>query len=215
MFEISCVHIRAELIWVHIRAHHLLTTIDVSHLCFVLFFILLKYSWFCWGSVTQSGRILCDPMDYNMPAGFPILHCLPEFAQADVHWIGDAIQPSHSLSPLLLLPSVFPSISVFSNESSLHIWWPKCWCFSSSISPSSGICILQWSMQDWFHLRLTGCISLLSKGLSRVFSNPTVQKHSFLSTQPLWANSHVCTWLLEKLYLWVYKPFWPSDGSAF
>ena len=89
--------------------------------------------------------------------------------------------------PLLLLPSVFPSIRVFSNESALHIRWPKYWSFSFSISP-------HWSPLGW-----TGWISLLSRGLSRVFSNTTVQKHQFIGTRPsLRANSHICTWLLEK-----------------
>ena len=74
--------------------------------------------------------------------------------------------------PLLLLPSIFPSIRVFSNESALCIRWPKYWSFSFSISPSeeySGLISLGW----------IGWISLLSKGLSRVFSNTTVQKHQF------------------------------------
>ena len=74
---------------------------------------------------------------------------------------------------LLLLPSIFPSIRVFSNESVLCIKWPKYWSFSLSISPSNNI-------QDWFPLGWTGWISLQSKGLSRVFSNTTVQKHQFL-----------------------------------
>ena len=63
---------------------------------------------------------LCDPMGYSTP-GFPILHYLPEFAQIHVHWVSDAIQPSHSLPPLLLLPSIFPSIRVFSSELVVHI----------------------------------------------------------------------------------------------
>ena len=63
-------------------------------------------------------------MDCSMP-GLPVLHQLPEFTQTHVHWVGDAIQPSHSLSILLLLPSIFPNIRVFSNESALHIRWPK------------------------------------------------------------------------------------------
>ena len=77
---------------------------------------------------------LCNPMDYSTP-GFPVLYCLPEFAQTHKHWVHDAIQSSHPLSPLLLLPSVFPSIRVFSNESALHIRWPKYWSFSFKISP--------------------------------------------------------------------------------
>ena len=77
--------------------------------------------------------------------------------------------------PLLLPPSVFPSIRVFSNESSHRIRWPNYWSFSFSISPSKNI-------QDWFSLGLTGLISLQSKGLSKVF-NTTVQKHQFFGAQ--------------------------------
>ena len=77
---------------------------------------------------------LGDPMDCSMP-GFPLLHCLMKFAQTHVHWVSDAIQPSHPLPPLLLLPSVFPSIRLFSSESALHIRWPQYWSFSFSISP--------------------------------------------------------------------------------
>ena len=73
----------------------------------------------CCSSVAQSCPTLCDPMDCSTP-GFPVLHCLPELAQTPVHRVGDAIQPAHPRSPLLLLPSVLPSIRVFSNESALH-----------------------------------------------------------------------------------------------
>ena len=73
-------------------------------------------------------------MDCSTP-GLLVHHQLPELAQTHVHPIGDAIQPSHPLCPLLL-PSIFPSIRVFSNESVLHIRWPKYWSFSFSISPS-------------------------------------------------------------------------------
>ena len=78
--------------------------------------------------------------------------------------------------PLLLLLSIFLSIRVFSNESVLHIRWPKIWSFSSAS-------ILPMNIQDWFPLGWTGWIPLQSKGLSRVFSNTTVQKHQFFSTQ--------------------------------
>ena len=78
--------------------------------------------------------------------------------------------------PLLHLSSIFLSIRVFSNESDLHIRWPKYWSFSFSISPSN-------DTQDWSPLGWTGWISLQSKGLSRVFSNITVQKHQFFSSQ--------------------------------
>ena len=92
--------------------------------------------------------------------------------------------------PLLLLPSIFPSIKVFSNESVLHIRWPKYWSFSFNISPSN-------EHLDWFPLGWTGWISLQSKGLSRVFSNTTLQKHQFFGTQPSSQfNSHIHTWPL-------------------
>ena len=91
----------------------------------------------------------------------------------------ESVIPSNHLilwHPLLLLPSIFPSIRVFSNESVLWIRWPKCWSFSFSIIPSINI-------QDWFPLGLTSLISLQSKGPSRVFSNTTVQKHQFFGAQ--------------------------------
>ena len=69
-------------------------------------------------------------------SGFPVLHHLPELTQIHVHQVSDAIQPHHPLCPLLLLPSLFPSIKVFSNESALHIRWPQYWSFSFSISLS-------------------------------------------------------------------------------
>ena len=110
-----------------------------------------------------------NPMDCSTP-GFPVHHQLPELVETRVHRASDAIQLSHPLSTPLLLPSIFPSIRIFSNESVLHIGWTEYWSFSFSISPS---------LQDWFPLGLTGWISMQSKGLSRVFSNTTVQKHQF------------------------------------
>ena len=107
----------------------------------------------------------------------------------------ESVMPSNNLilcCPLLLLPSIFPSIWVFSSESVLHIRCPKFLSFSFSISPSMNI-------QDWFPLGWTGWISLQSKGLARVFSNTTVQKHQFFGAQPSsQSNSHIHTWLLEK-----------------
>ena len=129
---------------------------------------LFSFQPFQFSSVSHSCLILCDPMDCNSQ-GFSIFHHLPEIAQTHIHWVSDAIQPSCPLYPLLLLSSIFPSIRVFSNESVLHIRWPKYWCFSFSISPPVTI-------QDWFPLGWTGWISLQSNGLSRVFSNTTVQK---------------------------------------
>ena len=92
----------------------------------------------------------------------------------------------------LLLPSIFPSIKVFSNESVLSIRWPKYWGFSFSISPSNEYSLISFRT-DWLDLLA------VSKGLSRVFSNTTVQKHQFFDTQSsLWSNSHIHTWLLKK-----------------
>ena len=94
--------------------------------------------------------------------------------------------------PLLLLPSVFPRITVFSNELALHI---RC----QSIAASASASVLPMNIQDWFPLGWTGWISLQSKGLARVFSNTTVQKHQFFGNQPLlWPNSNIYTWLLER-----------------
>ena len=99
-----------------------------------------------------------------------------------------------------LLPLIFTSIRIFSNELAHCIRWPKYW---SSASTS----VLPVNIQGWFLLGLTGLISLLSKGLSRVFSSTTIWKHRFFDTQPsLWSNSHIHTWLLEKLHLWLYRP---------
>ena len=100
---------------------------------------------------TQSCPTLCDPMNCGRP-GLPVHHQLPEFTQIHVHRVGDAIQPSHPLSSLLLLPSLFPSIRVFSNESALHIRWPKYWRFSFNISPSNEYPGLISFRMDWLDL---------------------------------------------------------------
>ena len=80
-------------------------------------------------SVTQACPTLCDPMNSSMP-GLPVHHQLLEFTQTHVHRVSDAIQPSHPLSSPFLLPPIPPSIRVFSNESTLHMRWPKYWSFS-------------------------------------------------------------------------------------
>ena len=106
----------------------------------------------------------------------------------------ESVMPSNYLilcHPLLLLPSIFPSIRVFSNESALRIRWP--------IGVSASKSVLQMNTQDWSLLGWTDWISLQSKGLSRVLSNNTVQKHQFIGTQlSLQSNSHIHTWPLEK-----------------
>ena len=83
-------------------------------------------------SVAQTCPTLCDPMDCSQP-GLSVHHQFLELTQTHVYWVGDAIQPSHPLSSLSPLPSIFPSIRVFSNESALCIKWPKYWSFSFSI----------------------------------------------------------------------------------
>ena len=107
----------------------------------------------------------------------------------------ESVMPSSHLilcRPLLLLPPIPPSIRAFSNGSTLRMRWPKYWSFSFSIIPSKehpGLISLEW----------TGWISLQSKGLSRVFSNTTVQKHQFFRAQlSSQSNSHINTWPLEK-----------------
>ena len=86
--------------------------------------------------------------------GFPVLHYLPELTQTHVHRVGDAIQPSHPLSSPSppVPPSIFPSLRIFSNESVLHIRWPKYWTFSFNISPSSEYSGLISFKMDWLDL---------------------------------------------------------------
>ena len=101
----------------------------------------------------------------------------------------ESVMPCNHLTlchPLLLLPSIFPSSRVFSNESVLHIRWPKYWSFSFSISPSNEYSGLISFRMDWFDLE--------SKGFSRVFSNTAVQKHQFFCTHlSLLSNFHIHT----------------------
>ena len=136
-------------------------------------------------SVAQSCLDSLQPMNRSTP-GLPVHHQLPESTQT---MSVESMMPSNHLilcHPLLLLPSIFPSIRVFSNESVPCIRWPKYWSFSFSISPSN-------EYSGLISSGLTGLISLQSKGLSRVFSN-TVQKHQFFSAQLcLWFNSHIHT----------------------
>ena len=111
----------------------------------------------------------------------------------------ESVMPSNHLilcCPFLLLPSVFPSIRVYSNESVLCIRWPKYWSFSFSISPSNEYSGLISFRIDWFD---PFAVQYESKGLSRVFSNTTVQKHQLFGAQlSLRPNLHIDTWLLEK-----------------
>ena len=170
---------------------------------------MIVYTWLSgtiqFSSVSQSCPTLCNPIDCSIP-GFLVYHQLPELAQTYVHQVSDAIQLSHPLlssslppsifpsigvfsiesvipsnhlilcHPFLLLPSIFHSIGVISNELALCIRWPKYWSFSFNISPSKVHSGLISFRMDWLDL-------LVVQGLSRVFSNTTVQKHQFFSTQ--------------------------------
>ena len=102
-------------------------------------------------SVAQLCLILCHPVNHSTP-GFPVHHQLPQFTQTHVH---ELVIPSNHLilcRPLLLLPSIFPSIRVFSSESALRIRWPKNWSFSFNISPSNEHPGLISFRMDWLDL---------------------------------------------------------------
>ena len=137
-------------------------------------------------SSAQSCPTLCDPMNRSTP-GLPVQ--LPEFTQTHVHRVSDAIQPSHPLPSLLLLPPIPPSIRVFSNESTLRMRWPKYWSFSFSITPSKEIPgLISFRMDCFDVLAVQGTLK------ECLFSNTTVQKHQFFSAQfSSQSNSHIHT----------------------
>ena len=143
-------------------------------------------------SVAQSCPTLYNPVNRSMP-GLPVHHQLPEPTHTHVHWISDAIQLSHPLlSPSPPALNLSPHQDIFQWVSSLH-QVAKVFEFQPPTS------VLPMNTQDWSPLGWTDWISLPSKGLSRVFSNTTVQKHQFFGTQlSSQSNSHIHTWLLEK-----------------
>ena len=120
-------------------------------------------------------------MDCSTP-GFPVHHQLPKLAQTHVHWVSDATQLSHC-QPLLLLPSIFSIIRVFSRESILHIRWPKYWSFTFSISPSNEYSGLISFRVDWLDLlAVQGTLKSLLQHLS---SKASILWHSFLYSPTL------------------------------
>ena len=149
-----------------------------------LLLILSQLSDLQFSSITESCPTFCEPVDCRTP-GFPVP--IPNSWRLLKFMSIELVMSSNHLTlcrPLLLLPSIFSSIRVFHNESALHIRWPN-----TGVSASESV--LPMNIQNLFPLRLTDLISLLSKGISRVFSNATVQNHQFFSTKlSFLSNSH-------------------------
>ena len=145
-------------------------------------------------------------MDCSTP-GIPVLLYLSELAQIHVHWIGEAIYISSSVFSFSCLQSLpasgsFPMRRLFTSD-------------GQSIGASASATVLPRNIQSWFPLGLNDLISLMSKGLSRVFSSITVQKNQFFRTQPsLWSNFHIHTWLPGKNSFDYMDLFWESNVSA-
>ena len=131
--------------------------------------------WIQFSSVVQSCPTLCNPRNHSTP-GLPVHHQLQEFTQTHVHWAGDAIQPSHPLS------SPSPSAFNLSQHEGLFKWVSSSHQVAKVLEFQLQHQSFQSNTQDWSPLGWTGRISLQSKGLSRVFSNTTVQKHQFFGT---------------------------------
>ena len=154
----------------------------------------------CYCLVTKSSLTLGNTMECSMSC-FPVLHHLLELAQTHVHWVSDAIQPSHPLS------SPSPPAFNLSQNQGLFQWAGSLHQVAISIGASASASVLPKNIRGWFPLGLTGLISLQPKELSRVFSNTTVEKHQFFGAQlSLWSNSYIHTWPLEKLQLSPYGP---------
>ena len=169
----------------------------MSYTCFhFLFRLMLLYGFFVprfhsvqFSSVAQSCPTLCDPMDCSVP-GLPVHHQLLESAQTHVHRISDAIQPSHPLSS----PSS-PALDL-SQHQDLFKWVSSSYQVAKTLEFQPQHQSFQWTpvsfRMDWLDLLV------VQKGLSRVFSNTTVQKHQFCARLSLYSNSHIRVWPLEK-----------------
>ena len=142
----------------------------------------IRFNINCCCSVPQSCLTLCNPMDCSTP-GFPVLHHLSEKAQTHLHQVGDAIQPTHPLS------SGSPPVFNLSHHQGLFKWVRSSPSGGQTIGASASALVFPMNIQDCFPLGLTGLISLLSKGLWRVFSSTTIQKHQFFGFQSsLWSK---------------------------
>ena len=155
---------------------------------------------FCWCSVTQPCLIFCDTMDCNM-SGFPFPHRLLKLAQTHLHWVCDAIQPPCPLSPPLLLPWIFPSIKIFSNEIALHIRRPKYWSFSTNIVASDEYLGFISFRIDWFDLlAIQGTLKSL---LQHNSSKASVLRHSaFFMVQ--FSHSYMTAGKTIALTIWTF-----------
>ena len=140
--------------------------------CFDIFIIWNKHVSV---QVSHSYLTLCDPMDCSIP-GFPVHHQLPELTQTHVHGVSDAIQPSHPLSS----PSP-PAFNLFQHQSFFQ--WVSSLPQVAKVLEFQSASVLPMNIQHWFPLGWTGLISLQSKGLPKVFSNTTSQKHQIFGTQ--------------------------------
>ena len=152
-------------------------------------------------SIPQLCPTLCDPMDWLQHTRLPSPSPTPRACSNSC--------PSSQQCHPIISSSVVPfSSCLWSFPASWS--FPMIWLFASddqSVGASSSASVLPINIQDWFPLEWTGWISLQFKGLSKVFSNTTVQKHQFFSAQlSLWSNSHIHTWLLEKPQLWLDGP---------
>ena len=164
-----------------------MTNINIHRDSLMLLLLLLSLLQFSHSVVSDS--LQPHESQYTRP---PCPSQLPEFTQTHVHQVSDATLPSNPWLSPSPWPPIPVSMRIFSNESTLPMGWPKYCSFSFSIIPSKEIPGL--SPWEW-----TGWISLQSKGLSRVFSNTTVQMHQFFGSQPSsQSNSHIHIWLLEK-----------------
>ena len=159
-------------------------------------------------SVAQSCPTLCDPMDHSMP-GLPVHHQLPEFTQT---LSIESVMPSNHLilcHPLLLPPSIFPSLRVFSNESALRIRWPKYWSFSFNIRTSneySGLVGSSCSPRDSQESSPTPRFKSINSSALRFLYSPTL-----ISIHDHWKN-HSLDWM--NTYLYVGLPWWLSGKES-
>ena len=142
-------------------------------------------------------------MNHSTP-GLPVHHQLPKSTQTHVHWVSNAIQTSHPLSSPSPSAQSFPASGSFQMGQLFTLG-------SQSIGASASASVLPMNSQDWFPLGLTGLISLQSKGLSRVFSSTTVQRHQLFGTHPFFflnvqlSHPYITTGKTTALTLWIFE----------